>query len=96
MLSARFFNSSLSVVGRRSFHSSQISLANTTKLLINGKFVESETKEWLDIRNPATQEIVTRVPLSTQAEMKAAVDAASAAFPSFDCPKHGQDRCHHH
>ena len=28
----------------------------TVKLLINGKFVESQTKVWKDVVNPATQE----------------------------------------
>ncbi|KCX54803.1 methylmalonate-semialdehyde dehydrogenase, oxidoreductase domain protein, partial [Acinetobacter pittii] len=28
----------------------------TAKLLINGNFIESETEEWQDIINPATQE----------------------------------------
>ena len=31
----------------------------------------------------ATNEVVTRVPEATQAEMQAAVDAASAAFPKW-------------
>jgi delta 1-pyrroline-5-carboxylate dehydrogenase len=55
----------------------------TTKLLIDGKFIESQTEEWLDVHNPATQEIVTRVPLTTQAEMHAAVTAASKAFKTW-------------
>ncbi|GAM27336.1 hypothetical protein SAMD00019534_105110 [Acytostelium subglobosum LB1] len=69
--------------GVRFFHSSQFNLASTTKLLINGKFVESKTTEWLDVKNPATNELVTKVPLATADEMKAAVDAASAAFPAW-------------
>ena len=31
----------------------------TVKLLINGQFVESATQEWLDVVNPATQEIIS-------------------------------------
>ena len=30
----------------------------TAKLLINGNFIESETQEWQDIVNPATQEVI--------------------------------------
>lgn len=56
---------------------------STTKLFINGEFVESKAKDWIDVRNPATQEIVTRVPEATQSEMKAAVDAASEAFKTW-------------
>lgn len=31
---------------------------STVKLLINGEFVESSTREWRDIVNPATQEVL--------------------------------------
>jgi len=54
-----------------------------TKLFIDGKFVESEATEWVDLHNPATNEVVTRVPNSTQAEMDSAVDAALKAFPEW-------------
>ena len=39
----------------------------TVKLLINGEFVESTTTEWRDIVNPATQEVLARVPFATRA-----------------------------
>eukprot|EP00741_Cyanophora_paradoxa_P007739 tig00001206_g7488.t1 len=51
------------------------------KLYIGGAFVDSETTMWMDVLNPATQEIQTRVPLSTKEEMQRAVDAAKAAYP---------------
>jgi acyl-CoA reductase-like NAD-dependent aldehyde dehydrogenase len=35
----------------------------TVKLLINGEFVESRSTEWRDIVNPATQEVLARVPI---------------------------------
>jgi len=50
------------------------------KLLINGKFVESRSKEWRDIVNPATQEVLARVPFATPDEVDAAVAAAKFAF----------------
>ncbi|WP_206994954.1 CoA-acylating methylmalonate-semialdehyde dehydrogenase [Trinickia mobilis] len=52
----------------------------TVKLLIDGEFVESSSNEWRDIVNPATQEVLARVPFSTAAEIDAAVRAAHAAF----------------
>ncbi|KAL3052769.1 hypothetical protein OYC64_005320 [Pagothenia borchgrevinki] len=52
----------------------------TTKLLIDGRFIESKTSEWLDIHNPATNEVVGRVPKATQEEMLAAVDSCSRAY----------------
>ncbi|XP_071442058.1 probable methylmalonate-semialdehyde/malonate-semialdehyde dehydrogenase [acylating], mitochondrial [Hetaerina americana] len=55
----------------------------TTKLFINGQFVDSKTDKWIDLHNPATNELVTRVPKSTQDEMNAAVESAKAAFKSW-------------
>ncbi|KLU26103.1 methylmalonate-semialdehyde dehydrogenase [Caballeronia mineralivorans PML1(12)] len=55
----------------------------TAKLLIDGKFVESTTKEWRDIVNPATQELVGRVPFATKEEVDAAVASAVKAFQTW-------------
>jgi malonate-semialdehyde dehydrogenase (acetylating) / methylmalonate-semialdehyde dehydrogenase len=52
----------------------------TVKLMINGEFVESRTGEWRDIINPATQEVLARVPFATADEVNAAVAAAKEAF----------------
>lgn len=45
----------------------------TTKLFIDGKTRESQSSKWIDLFNPATNELVTRVPQSTQDEMEQAV-----------------------
>ena len=55
----------------------------TVKLLIDGKFVESRTTEWRDVVNPATQEVLARVPFATAAEVDAAVAAAKVAFKTW-------------
>jgi len=55
----------------------------TVKLLINGEFVESKTTEWRDVVNPATQEVLARVPFATQDEINAAVAAAKEAFKTW-------------
>ena len=65
----------------RSFH--QVRNVTTTKLFIDGQFVESKTSDWIDLHNPATNEIVTRVPQSTDSEMRAAVDSAQKAFTTW-------------
>lgn len=57
--------------------------APTTKLFIDGKFVESQATEWIDLHNPATNEVVTRVPKSTQSEMCAAVESSKKAYASW-------------
>lgn len=55
----------------------------TVKLLINGQFVESTTTEWRDVINPATQEVLARVPFATPEEIDAAVASAKAAFKTW-------------
>ncbi len=52
-------------------------------LLINGEFVQSATTQWRDIINPATQQVLARVPLATADELAQAVAAAKAAFPAW-------------
>ncbi|KAK6304435.1 hypothetical protein J4Q44_G00250210 [Coregonus suidteri] len=52
----------------------------TTKLFIDGKFVESNTSEWLDIHNLATNEVIACVSKATQDEMLAAVDSCSNSY----------------
>ncbi len=56
---------------------------DTAKLLINGQFVESETQQWQDIVNPATQEVIGRVPFATVQEVDAAIQAAQDAFATW-------------
>lgn len=51
--------------------------------LINGEFTESTTTEWIDITNPATQEVIAKVPQSTPEEIEQAVKVASEAFQSW-------------
>jgi len=53
------------------------------KLLINGEWVESKTTEWQDIVNPATQQVLAKVPFATADEVNAAIDAAHQAFQTW-------------
>src|SRR5450755_925078 len=55
----------------------------TVKLLINGQFVESKAKAWRDVVNPATQEVLARVPMCDAAEVGEAVKAAADAFKTW-------------
>ncbi|AJE22556.1 CoA-acylating methylmalonate-semialdehyde dehydrogenase [Azotobacter chroococcum] len=61
-------------------HSSSIP---SIKLLIDGQFVESTTTQWRDVVNPATQQVLARVPFATAEEMHAAVASAREAFKSW-------------
>jgi len=57
--------------------------APTVKMLLDGRFVESQTSEWRDVVNPATQEVLAQVPFATDAEIEAAVASAKAAFKTW-------------
>src|ERR1700747_3322766 len=56
--------------------------ATHTKVLnyIDGRWIESKTAEWREVINPATGEAIAQTPLSTAAEVDAAVQAAFNAF----------------
>ena len=44
----------------------------TVKLMIGGKLVETKTTQWRDVVNPATQQVLSRVPFCTPEEVAAA------------------------
>ncbi|KAF2863975.1 Methylmalonate-semialdehyde dehydrogenase [Piedraia hortae CBS 480.64] len=50
---------------------------------VDNKFQPSKATEWISLHDPATNNLVTRVPQSTDEEMKAAVDSAEKAFPAW-------------
>ena len=54
-----------------------------TPYFIDNKFVESTTDKYIDLPDPATNNLVTRVPQMTDDEMKAAVESAQNAFESW-------------
>jgi malonate-semialdehyde dehydrogenase (acetylating)/methylmalonate-semialdehyde dehydrogenase len=55
----------------------------TAKLLINGQWLDSTSNDWLDVLNPATQQVLARVPMATNEEVDAAVNAAQEAFKTW-------------
>lgn len=50
---------------------------------VNGRWRQATTAEWLDVSNPATADLIAQVPISTAADVAAAVDAAAAAYPEW-------------
>merc|ERR1719278_1512778 len=42
-------------------------------------WLEGSTEQWIEVHNPATNQVVTKVPQSTQAEMENAVESAKSA-----------------
>jgi malonate-semialdehyde dehydrogenase (acetylating)/methylmalonate-semialdehyde dehydrogenase len=64
----------------------QIAATSDTLVLNNyvgGAWRPAETFDALDVRNPATGEVIARAPLSTAADVDAAVAAARAALPGW-------------
>ncbi|KAJ6905638.1 hypothetical protein NC652_023414 [Populus alba x Populus x berolinensis] len=50
---------------------------------IGGRLVNSQSFASIDVINPATQQVVSQVPLTTNEEFRAAVFAAKRAFPQW-------------
>ena len=54
--------------------------APDVRMFIDGASVDSASGEWLEVRSPATGELVGRVPAGTPADVDRAVAAARSAF----------------
>ncbi|MGR2739231.1 CoA-acylating methylmalonate-semialdehyde dehydrogenase [Billgrantia sp. Q4P2] len=52
-------------------------------MYIDGQAVPSKSQEWRDVVNPATQEVVARVPFCTAEEVDRAVASAKEAFKTW-------------
>ncbi|RMD42795.1 hypothetical protein DV735_g2377, partial [Chaetothyriales sp. CBS 134920] len=67
------------------YPSSHEQIANVvdTPNFIDNQFLPSQASTWIDLHDPATNNLVTRVPQSTDAELKAAVESAERAFPKW-------------
>jgi len=50
---------------------------------VNGKWLVSDSSEWLDVINPATGNTLAQVPLSTQSEVDHAATQAQRAFQEW-------------
>ncbi|CAD6197734.1 unnamed protein product [Caenorhabditis auriculariae] len=55
----------------------------TVKLWLDGQLVDSKTTDFVELTNPATNEVIGLVPNATQSEMQAAVDSAKKAFETW-------------
>ncbi|KAL5535416.1 hypothetical protein ACEPAF_3510 [Sanghuangporus sanghuang] len=56
---------------------------DATKNYIGGQFVDSKADTLIDVLDPSTQTLLTRVPETTRSEFESAVDAASEAYKSW-------------
>lgn len=72
-----------SVANGRASRSAGASDAERLSNFIGGRWVASSATEYLDVHNPARGEVIARTPLSTAADVDAAVAAATKAFPAW-------------
>ncbi|KAI1499642.1 Aldehyde/histidinol dehydrogenase [Biscogniauxia marginata] len=61
----------------------KISQPEDTPYFIDNAFVPSKATKFIELYDPATNNLVTRVPQMTDAELRAAVDSAQKAFPAW-------------
>lgn len=61
----------------------KIAQPQDTPWFIDNEFKASGADKWIDLYDPATNNLVTRVPQSTDTELQAAVDSAQNAFPAW-------------
>ena len=55
----------------------------TLRNFLGGRWIESRTRDFLDVYNPARGEVIARTPLSTGEDVDGAVAAAKKAFPAW-------------
>lgn len=56
---------------------------NKVAQLIDGKFSQSAASDFIEVTNPATNEVISLAPCATIAEMEQAVTAATTAFETW-------------
>ncbi|UUM32405.1 CoA-acylating methylmalonate-semialdehyde dehydrogenase [Vibrio japonicus] len=58
-------------------------MTQSVPLFIDGEFCQSESNDWIDVTNPATNQTIARLPCATDAEMQRAITSAEKAFASW-------------
>ncbi|CAJ2513335.1 Uu.00g014540.m01.CDS01 [Anthostomella pinea] len=61
----------------------RISQPQDTPYFVDNAFVESKADKFMELHDPATNNLVTRVPQMTDSELQSAVDSAKKAFPAW-------------
>ncbi|OAJ92673.1 CoA-acylating methylmalonate-semialdehyde dehydrogenase [Vibrio bivalvicida] len=55
-------------------------MTQLVSLFIGGEFCQSETSEWIDVTNPATNQIIAELPCATDGELERAIRSAESVF----------------
>jgi malonate-semialdehyde dehydrogenase (acetylating)/methylmalonate-semialdehyde dehydrogenase len=56
---------------------------NTVAQLINGQFVTSSSTSFINVQNPATNEDISQIPISTKDDINSAIQSAQKAFETW-------------
>lgn len=54
-----------------------------TKLYINGEWVEPNTREFIEVEDPANEEVIAKIPRGNKEDVNLAVESAEAAFETW-------------
>lgn len=54
------------------------------KMYIDGQFIENQSGKWINVLNPSTEEVISKMPDGTPEDARAAIDAAEKAQPSWE------------
>ena len=46
------------------------------EMYIDGQFIENRSGKWINVLNPSTEEVISRMPDGTVDDVRAAIDAA--------------------
>ena len=56
---------------------------NNEKFYINGEYLDATSGEFIDVENPATEEIIAKIPSASEEDIDKSCDAAYEAFPAW-------------
>ncbi|WP_414932988.1 CoA-acylating methylmalonate-semialdehyde dehydrogenase [Vibrio europaeus] len=55
-------------------------MTQTVSLFVGGEFCQSQSSQWIDVTNPATNEVIAKLPHATEEEMERAIRNAETVF----------------
>ncbi|KJZ13720.1 methylmalonate-semialdehyde dehydrogenase [Marinomonas sp. S3726] len=58
-------------------------MTHKVPMLINGEMVQSTSQNWIEVTDPATQDVIASVPCATEHEVEQAVASAQLAFETW-------------
>lgn len=56
----------------------------THQMYVNGEYIKSTGDEWIDILNPATEQVISKIPKGTEQDVDKAVEAAFQAQKAWE------------